>query len=271
VGTALGLRLLERGAAVWGIRRSIDRLPNGIQGIRADLSVPESLVAIPDRLDAVFYLASSDSRSDAGYRKAYLDGMANLLSCLRDQGQAPRRILMSSSTSLYGVEDGSWVDEDTPARPGPDFRRHLLEGEQQLLGSGFPATVVRFSGIYGPTRIRLLRRVQRGEEACAEGPPIYTNRIHAEDCAAILEHILFLDRADPLYVASDNDPVARCELLNWLADQLGAPKPPQVAKVIRTRGNKRCRNDRLKATGYRFRFPTYREGYRQIIEAMRPK
>jgi len=170
---------------------------------------------------------------------------------------------------MYGVEDGSWVDENTPVLPGPDFRRYLFEGEQQFLGSTFPATVVRFSGIYGPTRIRLLRRVQRGEEACAEGPPVYTNRIHVEDCAAILEHILLLDQADPLYIASDDDPVARCELLDWLANQLDAPKPARVAKASRTRGNKRCRNDRLKATGYHFRFPTYREGYRQIIEAMR--
>jgi hypothetical protein len=35
------------------------------------------------------------------------------------------------------------------------------------------------------------------------------------------------------------------------------------------RSQKRCRNDRLHALGYEFRFPTYREGYRAAIEAYR--
>lgn len=267
VGTALGLRLLNHGAEVWGVRRSVERLPRGITGIRADLTLPGSLGALPDRLDAVLYLASSDGRNDDGYRRAYLDGPRNLIMALGSQRQSPGRLIMSSSTSLYAVEDGSWVDEDTAVSPSRDYRRFLLHGEQQFLQAPCPATVVRFSGIYGPERIRLLRRVQRGEEACSKSPPIYTNRIHVEDCAAVLEHLLSLDRPDPLYIASDNDPVDRCELLRWLAAQIGAPAPKQQGGAERTRGNKRCSNRRLVETGYRFQLPTFREGYRQIIDS----
>jgi hypothetical protein len=35
-----------------------------------------------------------------------------------------------------------------------------------------------------------------------------------------------------------------------------------------TRGNKRGRNDRLVASGYTFLYPTYREGYRAVLEEM---
>jgi hypothetical protein len=39
--------------------------------------------------------------------------------------------------------------------------------------------------------------------------------------------------------------------------------------ALRTaRSNKRCRNDRLLASGYIFRYPSFREGYRAVIEGM---
>ena len=35
----------------------------------------------------------------------------------------------------------------------------------------------------------------------------------------------------------------------------------------RLRSQKRCANDRLRETGYEFRYPTFREGYRAAIDA----
>ena len=59
-------------------------------------------------------------------------------------------------------------------------------------------------------------------------------------------------------------------VLRWLAGALGAPPPRAVrAKdpALRARrDNKRCRNDRLLASGYTFLYPTYREGYRAMLE-----
>ena len=34
-----------------------------------------------------------------------------------------------------------------------------------------------------------------------------------------------------------------------------------------SRGNKRCRNDRLLESGYVFQYPSFREGYRAVLEA----
>jgi len=54
-----------------------------------------------------------------------------------------------------------------------------------------------------------------------------------------------------------------------MAEQLGVP-PPRVepgetgARYGRT-SNKRVRNARLLASGYRFRYPTFREGYGELI------
>ena len=52
-----------------------------------------------------------------------------------------------------------------------------------------------------------------------------------------------------------------------LAGVLGTPPPRAVesAPRRRTRGNKRCRNERLLASGYAFRYPTFREGYTAVL------
>jgi hypothetical protein len=75
-----------------------------------------------------------------------------------------------------------------------------------------------------------------------------------------------------LYHGVDCEPAARLEVLQWLAGALGAPEPRAVAArdpALRTpRSNKRIRNDRLLATGYRFQYPTYREGYRALLEEL---
>jgi hypothetical protein len=58
-------------------------------------------------------------------------------------------------------------------------------------------------------------------------------------------------------------------VLCWLAAQLGAP-PPRVEALSGTdtrrhRTNKRCRHDKLIASGYVFRYPTFREGYAALL------
>ena len=49
---------------------------------------------------------------------------------------------------------------------------------------------------------------------------------------------------------------------------LGGATARGEAGPRRARGNKRCRNARLLASGYAFRYPTFREGYRAVIEDM---
>jgi uncharacterized protein YbjT (DUF2867 family) len=68
--------------------------------------------------------------------------------------------------------------------------RCIRAGEQLLWDSGWPAVVVRFGGIYGPGRTRLIDSVRDGSATRPAGPPIFTNRIHRDDCARVLEHLL---------------------------------------------------------------------------------
>ena len=76
-----------------------------------------------------------------------------------------------------------------------------------------------------------------------------------------------LAEPETLYLGVDDEPTEQRELLRWLAERLGAPPPRPAPIHLKTRkGNKRCRNDRLRAAGYRFRYANYRAGYGSFLK-----
>ncbi len=269
VGAALGELLSSQGHTVFGLRRRALGLPPGVEPLEADLAVPASLARLPGALDFVFYLASPGGAEDALYRSAYVDGQRHLYEALARQGQRPRRVLFASSTAVYGQHDGEWIDESSRTEPA-DFRgRRLLEAEQLLARAAFPGVAVRFGGVYGPRRSSLVAEVRGGRAVIRPEPPHYTNRIHRDDCAGVLHHLMQLEAPEPVYLGVDCEPADEAAVLRWLAGALGAAEPRMAAAGEphgrERRASKRCRNDRLLASGYRFRHPTFREGFRAIL------
>jgi len=269
VGTALGTRLASEGHVVWGLRRRADALPSSIRPFAADLTLPETLKALPPELDFVFYTAAADASDDDSYRAAYVDGLRNLFHALDGQRQPLRRVFFTSSTGVYAHASGEWVDEESPAEPAEFSGIRVLEGERLLMEDPFPATVLRLGGIYGPGRTRLIDRVRRGLAVCPDGLPLYTNRIHRDDCAGALHHLMNMDQPDQIYLGVDHEPAEQCEVLRWLARQLGVSPPrlgPPIGSTPRRQSNKRCSNAKLVTSGYTFRYPTFRDGYMALLD-----
>ncbi|MBN1008203.1 SDR family oxidoreductase [Amphritea pacifica] len=267
IGSQLGLNLVTAGRQVFGLRRNINQLPPGIQGIAADLSQPDTLLNLPQQLDTLFYVVAAGSRDESVYRRAYPDGMHNLLQALQQQGIHPRQLFFISSTAVYHQQNDEWVDERSATEPDNFSGRIMLEAEQIALHSGIPASIVRFSGIYGPGRNYMLSQVSRGIGHPAE-PPRYSNRIHRDDCVGALLYLYQLSKKQtlkPIYLASDDQPAPLHEVSDWLAAQLGVEITERSAH--RTIGSKRCSNTLLKQSGYRFRYPNYQTGYPELIRA----
>ena len=205
VGTALGLCLLEAGHEVTGVRRRPEVLPAGIRGVRADLTSRAELeAALPD-VDMLVYATSAGGRTEEAYERAYVRGLEVLLAVLAARGSGIERALFVSSTSTFGDAGGGWIDEDTPAEPDGFSGRILLEAERVLADSWLPGASVRFAGIYGPGRTRMLDRARQGVP-CVDEPPLYTNRIHRDDCAGVLAHLLAADDLAPVYIGVDSAP-----------------------------------------------------------------
>jgi len=244
---------------VWGVRRRIDLLAPHVTPWGIDLQNARAMGSPPAAFDYLFYTASADWRDEENYRTIYVHALRDLLGALRAAGSPLRRVFFTSSTAVYGQSRGQWVDEGSTTAPSGFNGRVLLEAESVVRDEAERGVTVRLSGIYGPGRTRLVRKVWEGE-ARANGS--WTNRIHVEDCAGVLHHVMRLQDPSNLYLGSDDEPAITAEAVRWLSAQLGVAEPP----VGRAPGrNKRCRNDRLHNSGYRFQYPTFREGYRDIV------
>lgn len=263
VGGRLAVELATAGHTVHGLRRHPFTLP-GVRALTGDVTVPATM-QFPEGLEYVFVLLAPGESGEAAYRRVYYEGTNNVLAALA--GQSLRRLFWISSSSVYAQDDGSEVDETSPALPATATARILLESEKLVRASAWQTTIVRLSGIYGSGRLRLLDWVRAGRAVQAE-PPQWTNRIHAADAAGLLAFLLEQDRAGielaDTYLGTDNAPVPQHEVLDWLADRLELPPLPRETKPGAGR-NKRLRNARLRGTGYRLRYPDYRAGYAAML------
>ena len=257
LGADVGLRLAARGHTVLAIRRRAELVPPPLLGLSADLTaeVPE----LPEiDLQHLVVALTARPRSEEAYRATYVDGMRRALDALDEAGQVPGRAVLVSSTSVYGAQpEGATVDEDTPSYPSDGPGRMLLEAEQ-LFSARLPhGTVLRLSGLYGGPPGRLHAQVLAGD---ITEPNRWTNRIHRDDAAAAVVHLLTVAQAPaPLYVGTDDEPALFGDVAAHLAHRLGAPRPP-ATDLSRATG-KRLSNARLRATGWVPAYPSYRAGY----------
>jgi nucleoside-diphosphate-sugar epimerase len=268
IGSRLACQMLTAGWRVYGLRRDISRLPLGVLPVVGDLHQPGCPPAWPSaELDYLVYCVAASEGGEAGYRAAYVDGLRHVLGWLAQAGQRPKRVLFVSSTSVYGQRDGEWIDETSATEPEGFSGRIMLEAEQLLLGSGLPASVLRLSGIYGPGREFLLNQVRQGYRVI-NSPPLYGNRIHADDAAGLLAFLLQAAARgvalDDCYIGVDDAPAPLHEVVTWLREYLGVTQWAEESSVRRS-GSKRCSNTRARTLGWAPQYPSYREGYAALL------
>jgi nucleoside-diphosphate-sugar epimerase len=267
IASVLAQQLFAQGWQVIGLRRRADKLPANIIPLQADLTDPASLQVLHDcRFDYVVITLTPDESTEAAYRRIYIDATHNLLQALK---HPPKHILFVSSTSVYHQQQGEWVDEMSPTKPSRFNGVILCDAEQLIRNCGVSNTSIRFGGIYGSTRTRLLRDVQQGLASARDQH--WSNRIHQQDAVNVLQHLLLqLSRGqilDDCYIAVDDQPVKLIDVKNWMAIQLNLPYrwQPEVDSTGGSNIGRRCSNHRLKASGFSFQYSDYQAGYRQMI------
>ncbi len=258
LGTRLGLLCLARGGEVHALRRRAQALPAGFNAIAADLSAPLPADLLGTPFDAVVCTVAAQARTPLAYQQAYIDAPKHVLAALP---RPPARLLFVSSTAVYGEDDGSWVNETTPPAPAAFNGECLHIAERALANTAAKVTVARLSGIYGPGRERMWRRAMDGDP----GTSRWGNRIHADDAAAALLHLLQLSVPPPLVCISDDRPARDDEVLARLREIAGLPIVPPAVSAAES--GKRVSNRLLRDSGFRMQFPDFAAGYADLHRA----
>jgi nucleoside-diphosphate-sugar epimerase len=275
IGLPLGKELVRQGHQVFGLRRSAlaaaEMQAGGLHPLPADITQPESLAHCPQDFDWIVNCTASGGGEAEDYRRIYLEGNRNLLAWLKDS--PPKKFIYTSSTSVYGQNDGSLVTEESPAQPEAPTARVLVEAENLLLGAaqtGFPVVILRVAGIYGPARGHGFKQFLRGEAKIENDGARFLNMIHQADVIGAIIAALEHGRPGEIYNATDNEPVSQLHFFEWLAAELKRPVPPKSPSdpaTVRKRGltNKRISNEKLRRElNYEFQFPDFRAGYRAL-------
>lgn len=275
VGLPLGAALSAAGHEVFGLRRSARATEEleaaGIVPLRGDLTDPTTLSALPSPFDWVVNCAASGGGSGEDYQRLYVQGNANLAARLA--ARPPSRFIYTSSTGVYGQEDGAAVDETSATTPASATGRTLVEAESALhelhRQRGLPVIVLRLAGIYGPGRGYWIRQFLAGAARVEGEGQRVLNMIHREDVVGAVLHALEHAAAGETYNVVDDEPVAQIELFRWLAARLDRPMPPPTdaggAPTKRAGTSKRVSNRKLRQLGWQLRFPTFREGMAALL------
>jgi len=271
IGGQLAINLAKSGHDVWAMRRSDVQLGKGVKAFQGDVSDPESLLSIPSDVEIVVYTVASPEFSEAGYHKYYYRGIRHVLHALKAQGQTPKHAFFTSSSSVYHQMDASWVDEESATDPISFAGKELLLAEAALEKGYIPATSIRFPGIYGPGRNRMIEQARQGGH-CDPAPEVWTNRIHRYDCVGVLEFliekVLAGEKVKSIYLACDSQPVTLFDILEWMKDRIGEVEPDHELPEATRRANRRCCNRRLIEAGYKFKFSNYQDGYEFVLKEL---
>ena len=179
-----------------------------------------------------------------------------------------------STTGVYGDLGGGWAFEETPLNPQSREAINRARAEEQWLSLG--ANVFRLPGIYGPGR-SALDRVREPNARRIVKPGQVFSRAHVSDIAGALRLAMMMKSPEHIFNICDDEPAPADEVLVHAAQLLNLPPPPAVAiedanlSPMAQRFYAECKrvsNAKAKAAlGWRPRFPTYREGLRDCLQA----
>lgn len=262
VGSILAVSLLREGHTVYGLKRDISTLPEGVLPVQADLTDLNSLNDLPGEIDTLVFMPTPARRDQAAYEAIFIEGWKNIWVSLK---QPPLRTLLVSSTAVYGESQNELITEAVVPEPEAFNGKVLLQMERHAARCTDNLVVVRFSGIYGPGREYLIRLAASPGLEVQKSPPDFTNRIHSHDAAAVLKYLVEAEHPQSLYLATDNEPAPRFEVVEWLAEAQGKPAP--IGLVGQHLGvGKRISNKRLRDEGFLLMYPDFRAGYGAILK-----
>ncbi|WGV24832.1 SDR family oxidoreductase [Halotia branconii] len=191
------------------------------------------------------------------YQDAYINTAKTLVSVLQDIPSI-KQLIYTGSYSVYGDQNGAWVDEEIPANPTNINGEILRETEEILLAASsenLRICILRLGGIYGPNRelVKIFSKVP-GTTRPGNGDDV-TNWIHLDDIVAAIEFVR-QNRLQGIYNLVDDAHLTSRELLDTLLAKYSLPQLTWDSSIKSNRSyNATVSNQKIKAAGYKLIHP----------------
>ena len=247
-----------------------------VEPVIGDLDDAESLAELPTGGKLVFYLAPPPGGGPVDRR------MRNVCAAVGGE-KVPGKVVYMSTSGVYGDCGGARVTEETPVNPQTSRAQRRVDAETTLLEWGrankVPVVILRVTGIYGPGRLPLAR-LQQGHPVLNEKESPLTNRIHADDLAAVCVAVAEKAADGEIFNVSDGQSGTMTGYFNAIADLLELPRPQQVsmaeANQVMTpmmlsylKESRRMDNRKMiEQLGVVLQYPDLESGLKNIIEQL---
>ena len=262
--------------------------------IKGDLTKDDEALDAIRRSDAVIHLAAKVRFHPYSLlRGVIVDATDSIaVQCLKNNV----RLVYASSIAVYGDANSSVIDEYHTCRPDTGYGKAKLDAEdiiRKYIREGLDAVILRPGYVYGYGDA-ITRMLRSGRIIWLGDATNYIGVIHVHDCARAFIHFLSTTTDNMrIYNVVDEEPVRWIEYLNYLSSLASTPKPillpytpikslaylsyylsrifsrvsdlsPDLIRAIRY--SAKYSNTRLKSTGFIYRYPSYRDGLKEVIE-----
>ncbi len=237
----------------YAIKRSKINKVEKLSLLYCDMLQQDALTEVLSKVnpDYIVVTLTPSEYTEQGYHNAYVKPLKALVGAIQTKGLTPK-VFLVSSTSVYGQNNGEWVDEYSAVEPFKTTAMQLLSAEKILMPIDY--CLLRCSGMYsGPSQ-----RMTQLSQNIGEHYQRWSNRIHRDDVAGFIVHLIQQHsqgvNIDNCYVVSDNQPQILSKVLAYIANS-------DDTQEIKSAIGKRCNNKRMQATGYQLKYPDYQFGY----------
>ena len=217
LGMAVRSMLKQQGVPHKGLGRR-----GSTEIVQVDYSNPESLEAALQGASEIWHLAGGVRGAGTDTPDVINHQLSKVIVEAAQKAAPKSKLLMVSSTAVYGDRSNLWVDENMPPNPNTRYGQSKLDSENVFQTSGMEVQIVRMGTIYGSKVPFMAAEHLQSNDLWLPGEGrCYIPTIHIDDAANGIIHIAkTLDAGEIVHLA-DTDPMMLSEFYGLVCSRIG--------------------------------------------------
>ena len=221
IGSHVARRFLSEGNQVVGVDDlsggKVENIPSGVEFIKGDLALTETMEQIPDGCEKILHLAGQSS-GEISFDDPIADLQKNTISTLNliryGITNKVERIVYASSMSVYGVVPDEAISESYDPKPLSCYGVGKLasEGYLRVYKSQLPFVAMRMFNVYGPGQD--MSNLRQGMVSIFLAQALSNGRIEVKGSTNRFRDIIYIDDVVEAWWRATSYPSALNQVLN---------------------------------------------------------